>query len=574
MGNQARTLPGGELFSAVVRRQLQSGGGTALETPTHDPTMQASTRPVPTAFSRTSGEPTPTETAPSGLSDAKSSPEIDSITGAGDDVDSPAGDSSVTTIARPASSAVPNTRPLEPVEGNVSAFTANGAVEEPSGRTDEPFGTAQSITNAPSGSPACGEPQLFAPRSSWEGKELMSNVSATGPSSLVADADPESPLDAPKTIGNPAANSQELALNAVSVNLSRPLKASGRNSPSSASIPAGFRVPRQSNHLGTGKPPWSGSEQKKAYGTPNPDTTGTGVAEKQNADGVASHPPSNLKSMLAPAEARIQLSAAATGSTSRTKRIGSPRTRDMVAGAGENPDGTLTDHRGTSNPTSIENEAEPSFRPAFVGIRGNATAVHDTAIAKTIGSPSPNAISVAPPVRSSGSDLPVPATAFGLQPMHLASGSMTAQPSPPAHLSRAAASATFERMDSAAAPQVIESTPQRLAVGVHSSGLGWVEIRTSNAAGQVSATLASSSAQSHNAISGQLPTMREYLAGQHVQIATLASERFSSSSGDSSQNHSRSETAPPDKGMEGEKALSTTSFEVDTDSLSYINVRV
>jgi hypothetical protein len=158
--------------------------------------------------------------------------------------------------------------------------------------------------------------------------------------------------------------------------------------------------------------------------------------------------------------------------------------------------------------------------------------------------------------------------------MHLASGSMTAQPSPPAHLSRAAASATFERMDSAAAPQVIESTPQRLAVGVHSSGLGWVEIRTSNAAGQVSATLASSSAQSHNAISGQLPTMREYLAGQHVQIATLASERFSSSSGDSSQNHSRSETAPPDKGMEGEKALSTTSFEVDTDSLSYINVRV
>jgi hypothetical protein len=465
VGNQARALAGAELFSVVVRRQLQIGGETALETPTHDPTTQASTRLVPTAFSRTSGKPTPTETTPSGLSDAKSSPQIDSIAGARDHVDSPAGDSSVTTIARPASSAVPNTRPLEPVEGNVSALTANGAVEESSGKAAGSFETAQSITNVPSGSPPCGETQLFAPRNSWEGKESMSNGSATGPSWLVADADPETPLDAPKTIGNPAANSQKLASNEVSVNLSRPPKASERNLPNSTSIPAGVRVPRQSNHLGTGKPPLSGSEQEKTYGTPKPDTTGTGIAEKQNADGVASHPLTNLKSMLAPAEARIQLSAAATGSTPRTNRIGSPRVRDMVAEPGKNPEGTLTDHRETLNPTSIENEPEPLFRPAFVGIRANATAAHDAAFAKTIGSPSPAAISAAPPVRSSGSDLPAPATAFGLQPMHAASGSMTAQPSPPAHLSRATASATFERMDSAAATQVSRRSSKVLHSG-------------------------------------------------------------------------------------------------------------
>jgi hypothetical protein len=70
--------------------------------------------------------------------------------------------------------------------------------------------------------------------------------------------------------------------------------------------------------------------------------------------------------------------------------------------------------------------------------------------------------------------------------------------------------------------------------------------------------------------------MREYLAGQQVQVDTLTSERFSSSSGNGStpHQHSSNEYAQQAKGMERETAPTTTSIEVDTERLSYINVRV
>lgn len=93
------------------------------------------------------------------------------------------------------------------------------------------------------------------------------------------------------------------------------------------------------------------------------------------------------------------------------------------------------------------------------------------------------------------------------------------------------AAVAFERMDGAAAPRVIESAPQRLAVGVRDAGLGWVEIRTHAAGGQIGAVVGTGSAASHQALAEELPSMREYLAGQQVKVGHLAAENFSAMGG-------------------------------------------
>jgi hypothetical protein len=164
------------------------------------------------------------------------------------------------------------------------------------------------------------------------------------------------------------------------------------------------------------------------------------------------------------------------------------------------------------------------------------------------------------------------------QPIHPTSGAATTQQGMPGlHSLQTPASTTFDRMDGAPAPQVIESTPRRLAVGVHDAGLGWVEIRTNSAAGQVSATVASSSAETHSAISAQLPTMHEYLASEHVHVDTLVSERFSpSSSGgeNSTRDQSQDGAANRAKSMKQESSALAFQSEVDAEGLSYINVRV
>lgn len=134
----------------------------------------------------------------------------------------------------------------------------------------------------------------------------------------------------------------------------------------------------------------------------------------------------------------------------------------------------------------------------------------------------------------------------------------------------------FERLDSAAAPQTIASTPQRLAVGVHNAGLGWVEIHAHNAQGQVAATLASST-ESHNAVSAALPGIREYLSGEHIRVGHLTSEVFSPPSGNregSSQDRAQSRSSHSAKTTDKETQPAGAPGETEVEALSYINVRV
>jgi flagellar hook-length control protein FliK len=131
-------------------------------------------------------------------------------------------------------------------------------------------------------------------------------------------------------------------------------------------------------------------------------------------------------------------------------------------------------------------------------------------------------------------------------------------------------------MDAAAPPRLLESSPQKLVVGVRDAGLGWVEIRTHAAAGQVAATLATGSQDAHAALAAALPAIRDTLANQHIAVHSLSAEQFpASSGGDSSASHA------PDSGSADRQSFVKPkgdslpeAGEAEGESLSYINVRV
>lgn len=140
-----------------------------------------------------------------------------------------------------------------------------------------------------------------------------------------------------------------------------------------------------------------------------------------------------------------------------------------------------------------------------------------------------------------------------------------------------AVSSAFARMDSAAPPQVIESAPQRLTVGVRDGGLGWVEIRTHAAAGQVSAVVATGTSEAHATLQAHLPELREYLTSQQVRVDQLASEPFASageSRGSQQQEPGRSGPQHQVPGDSDRVPPATAAGENAEESLSYINVRV
>lgn len=79
----------------------------------------------------------------------------------------------------------------------------------------------------------------------------------------------------------------------------------------------------------------------------------------------------------------------------------------------------------------------------------------------------------------------------------------------------------YDRIDQGAAPVVLHSSSQQVAVGVHDPSLGWVEIKTQSAAGHVDATLVASSGQTHDALAAQLPAISQFLEQRDVRVGTL-----------------------------------------------------
>ena len=152
------------------------------------------------------------------------------------------------------------------------------------------------------------------------------------------------------------------------------------------------------------------------------------------------------------------------------------------------------------------------------------------------------------------------------------------------HPADLAGGAAFEQMDGAMAPRVIKSAPQRLAVGVRDGGLGWVEIRTNAAGGEVAAVIGTTAA-AHPAMAAELPSMREFLAGQQVRVDHLAAEDFSALGRDGGGNASGgrgsgredagSQAGDAERGLRDDAgAVALFTDEGTGDALSYISVRV
>jgi flagellar hook-length control protein FliK len=146
--------------------------------------------------------------------------------------------------------------------------------------------------------------------------------------------------------------------------------------------------------------------------------------------------------------------------------------------------------------------------------------------------PAVHANSSAMPAAPPSASVAAPHALASVQPILGATGPVAthgSSVSPAAVRSAPGTAATFERMDGAAEPQVIERTPQRLAVGVRDPALGWVEIRTRAAGGQIGAVMATASPGAHQALAPALPAIRDYLASQQVRVDHLAAEFFSPS---------------------------------------------
>lgn len=83
-------------------------------------------------------------------------------------------------------------------------------------------------------------------------------------------------------------------------------------------------------------------------------------------------------------------------------------------------------------------------------------------------------------------------------------------------------SSPYARMDQGVAPVVLHSGAQQVAVGMHDSSLGWVEIRAQNVSGHVDATLVAPSGQTQASLASQLPAMAQFVVQQDVRLGTLA----------------------------------------------------
>ena len=138
----------------------------------------------------------------------------------------------------------------------------------------------------------------------------------------------------------------------------------------------------------------------------------------------------------------------------------------------------------------------------------------------------------------------------------------------------------------AAAPvSALSVGANRVAVGLHDPSLGWVEIKTQSTAGQIAAAVVTSSAQSHQALAGQLPSMAEFLSEHHVKLGSITVEQQSSAgnpgngtgdSGEGSQSYAGQDAAPSHSGATSPGAGLNPGTDTNEEyrPLSYISVMV
>ena len=131
--------------------------------------------------------------------------------------------------------------------------------------------------------------------------------------------------------------------------------------------------------------------------------------------------------------------------------------------------------------------------------------------------------SPAAPVQAAASAPVLPAATTGTTPL----------PTAP-NLGLGPALSPYDKIDQGAAPLVLHSGAQHVAVGVRDPELGWVEIETQNIAGHVDATLVTTSGQTHASLAAQLPAMTQYLEHSDIRLGTLMVHHQPPGTGDGS----------------------------------------
>jgi flagellar hook-length control protein FliK len=138
---------------------------------------------------------------------------------------------------------------------------------------------------------------------------------------------------------------------------------------------------------------------------------------------------------------------------------------------------------------------------------------------------------------------------------------------------------------SAAPAAVVSSGGNRVAIGLHDPTLGWVEIKTQSTAGQIAAALVTSSNQTHQTLTAQLPSLAQFLSDREVKVNSVAVQQQATGGNNSGQAGSGEEqgsNAQPGRGgtSSGSNANSTfTAAGLGADEvfedrpLSYISVR-
>lgn len=245
------------------------------------------------------------------------------------------------------------------------------------------------------------------------------------------------------------------------------------------------------------------------------------------------------------------------------------RTAMHAANASEKPETGTTDAlRGKQ--TDSEAESQPvasSHAPKTARATDAAVPVAGAIHAAGLGTGQATTSGPAPVQASPASLATLSATAPALR---------AAAPTLTAHAANSATGSPFARMDSASAPQVLESAPQRLSVGVRDSGLGWVEVRTHAAGGHVSAVLRAAEGEARATLAAHLPEVREFLATQQVRVDWLSSETLPPGAGDRQGKRdgeqTQAQTGPREEpAQENDEAFFAAP--VGDETLSYINVR-
>lgn len=95
----------------------------------------------------------------------------------------------------------------------------------------------------------------------------------------------------------------------------------------------------------------------------------------------------------------------------------------------------------------------------------------------------------------------------------------------------------YQKLDqlSAAQPPVVHIGANRVAVGLNDPALGWVEIKTQSAAGQVVASFVTASHQTNEALAAQLPSLAQFLADREVKVGSLTVDQQTAGGRDGNQ---------------------------------------